>query len=337
MQKVFTSFAEIEKFDRLVDEIDAKFDPFRDVIGSYFLQTEIRCSKKDCHQSHKQGAVVELASGKVSYIGHRCAKNEFGENFEIAWEAHKERILLPQLRAELTSFKANLSKVQTRIRLLSEAIPQRSQLLAKFVHFFPYLTQDLRRRSAEGNSRVMTERERTAQEIEQMLSLNSRLSAVSVRYESVVAGSLQGLAIFQDRQIHGLLQSLDAGCQNLTIANPYLLPKKEVFSMHRWTREADHGMSSLGQWVSDADRFFSEDNFRVLKMINGSGPLQSEVARVGLQELRHLQLHAVNQELVKKVEERPKIAVGTDVASGSDRRHSAGMRAFQRLMSGKKD
>ena len=334
LQKLYTSLQEILRFEGVKDEIDPKLDTFCDVVGSYYLVEEIRCSKKDCHQKHKSGAIVKLGSGALSYIGNRCAKGIFGENYERAWESHREAIVLPQLRRELVAFKHSLEGITKRAAVIDGQLPKYTELRQKLSQFFPEVNRYVVALYHSGKNKVVYEKEREKQQIDRLRAMNPTVPIERWKFEEVTVGYLAGLAVFEGFNPSTILRAdLLPGIESIAEANPYTLPKKDVFALHRWGLEVEYKLSRLEKWVGSAEAFFTDENLGILKALSSNGRLKPEIDRLSLTELNRLELRAANEQF-KSARQEKKISESQPDGSKENGRIAVGMRAYRRLTGG---
>ena len=100
--------------------------------------------------------------------------------------------------------------------------------------------------------------------------------------------------------------------------------------MHKWSREVEHKLTRLENWISCAKTFFSDENLKILKGLSPAERLKLEIDRLNMASLSRLELRAANEQL-RSVLQSKKIPEQKIITAKENGRISAGMNAFRRL------
>ena len=101
--------ADVRALPNYTDDVNPAKDRLSRVIQPYELREEMRCSLVTCHQSHKEGLIVELEDGRLSNIGHVCGVRP--GNFGSVLKSDLARFSDERIRVLLRRRYANLQLV----------------------------------------------------------------------------------------------------------------------------------------------------------------------------------------------------------------------------------
>lgn len=257
-------------------DIDPVLRPLQKLLWHYSLREMMPCGLKGRHP-HKTGVVVRLVDGGITNLGHDCGKKEFGAAYDNAAGHYVADVLRPRL--QLGREAVQLSQPSLRA-LLTRAVAAGNER-RDFNEAFPQLTRRLKERSASNNGdRIYKPRERTEQEIENLLALNPRSRRDEVRYEQVQIGVIDGLAAWSGGERVNLAKLETDAVQFLQMP----LANASFETMSTWASWLDAfaaNLSRADQQVITNERFFARQNVRKLALITDDEKLQAALATWG--------------------------------------------------------
>lgn len=275
-----TSTADITSRPRYTDDVIPERNPFKRIIKPYYLHVPMQCGIGSCKTWHNDGFLVELENGDETNIGHVCGGKYFGTRFLDGVESYTREKLLPELRLRLGLEKPKINAALPQLRTWCEL---ESQVLGKqrrnFRRIFQTLSKELSRRASRGDVAVTTHRERSNEEIERLGALNPNVPRERFRYEEVRVAELQGIRTF-DHNLHELLHTTLLGkAQEFLDAPLATLKLQKLIEWDSWSRIFDDEMSRARTVLTDAQNFFSSNNFEALRQLGGS-PDEQRILRV---------------------------------------------------------
>lgn len=226
---------------------------------------------------HKNGAVVRLVDGAITNLGHDCGRKEFGAAYDNAAGHYVADVLRPRLQAGREAVQI----AQPRLRaLLTRAVAAGNER-RDFIEAFPQLTRRLKERSASNDGdRIYKPRQRTEQEIENLLALNPRLRRDEIKYEQVQIGVIDGLAAWSSGERVNLSKLETDAAQFLQMP----LANASLETMSTWASWLDAFAANLEraeQQITTNERFFALQNVRRLALITEDEKQKAALATWG--------------------------------------------------------
>lgn len=274
--------ADFKRIDNYVDSIDPSTVGLSRVIQPYFLRSNMRCGLTTCHQEHREGYLVELSDGRLSNIGHICGSSP--ENFGESFSAGVARLTEAHIRIDASRRLQDRAGIIARFneaRKITEEVrvwmPRVGGLLLTF-----NLGELLRMRLARGEREILEARERSAQEITNLVESGQYRTRDAARYEERSIGTIQGLeAVKLNFSPAGMLKASDA----LRLIDPLEMSTQDLLEHVRMDQFVRNEIASIGQWLAAAKRFISEANFALLGRLPGNLTRREELAALTISRL----------------------------------------------------
>jgi len=255
-----------EKYKELVDPAT---NAFKRIVNHYWIRIPIKCAIKSCRQPHNDGFLVELANGDETNIGHVCGRRYFGESFSVGVDNYRRDILIPELRQKLVGSKDQVrSMLQRVLEMCAEEEAGLGRQKRNFRRLFPQLTRMLNQRAARSQAVVSRQRQRTSQEIDDLVAINPGTPRSRFAFEEIQVGQIQGLQTIGE-SLHDLLhKQLREPIERFLNENVSSMSYDRLIEADLLLRNLDELLSRAGSAISDARNFFSEDNVELLKLLD---------------------------------------------------------------------
>jgi hypothetical protein len=253
--------ADFRQLENYVDSVNPAEVGLKRVVQPYYLRSFLRCSLTTCHQEHHEGYLVELLDGRVSNIGHVCGSRpeNFGESFSIGVARLSEANIRKDASRRLqdrAGIVERFNKARQLVRQLQLWQPRLNTVLLKF-----NLGEPLRRRLDRGERTIVEARERTPQEITDLVESGRFPNRSSARYFDQRIGEIQGLeAIHQPFEIASMLDASDA----LRTIAPLDMSTQDLVLHVRKDELVRAQMALIETWLRDVQRFLTKKNFALL-------------------------------------------------------------------------
>ncbi|WP_253479355.1 hypothetical protein [Natronocella acetinitrilica] len=241
------------------DLLDGEFD----LINVYRLDMEIPCGLADCRTPHKSGLLGKLADGRLFHVGRVCGKTKLGHDFAIAQrklEATQNEI---RLRRDITAF---VDDVPVKRRGVQDLVQQErgASWVRKALQEWKRVTPDgvrevMRQKARSNDSKVERVRQRSQDEIRDLLDAGLVKTRSDGEYESELIGNFQGLNVLlaDPHRDHKLITNNLESLENLNVAS---LGLGQLRAWKRWIVETDEATNRLRHAIEAGSRFFTPEN-----------------------------------------------------------------------------
>ncbi|MDR6519231.1 hypothetical protein J2789_001913 [Variovorax paradoxus] len=265
------TFEEMSAREGFQAPIDHTEHVLKAVLSEYHFQRQALCGLKACRTPHNHGFLVITESGIETNIGQYCGRTHFGEEIFHTLQADHQRL---RERADLTKrardLQASAPSIEARINAFMNTNKFGAMWLTKVrAELYALIgssLESLEVAQQRGELTVKEYRQRTEEEIENLMAANKGLTRAMARDATAVVGTLEPMPWImfdcRGRLITGLLRPLLAfAVQDPNqIASPKLKDVLKSFDGHaRTLDEADAAAAS-------ALRFLSEENLRLLAL-----------------------------------------------------------------------
>lgn len=265
------NFEEMSARENFHAPIDHAEHVLKAVLSEYHFQTQALCGLKACRTAHNHGFLVVTESGIETNIGQHCGRTHFGNEIFHTLQAEHQRL---KERAELVKrakeLQASVPSIEARIHAFMSTNKFGASWLTKVrAALYAVIGSSLESLEAvqqRGDFAVKEYRERSEEEIENLMSATKGLTRAAARDATAVVGTLEPMPWImfdcRGRLIVRLLKPLlaFAALDPTQIPSPKLKDMLKSFDGHsRTLDEADAAAAS-------ALRFLSDDNLRLLAL-----------------------------------------------------------------------
>jgi hypothetical protein len=240
-------------------DIDPKFEKPESVVAHYFLRPMLACGIQGCHQPHNEGLLVRLSTGHETNFGIDCGAKYFGDSFHQLTDEFKQRRLLPQFRQEIAAAQREFLPRSAEIALLDGRAEKLAKMLARLPQKFPKVGESLKKRAERNESEIFAERQRSEDELERMLALNSSLKRSEVLFERVKIGNIDGLESLQ--MVSKAFSRISAQIEEIRGVNPYSLTYAKAQPLVLALDQINDRLAEKERFIRLADMFISAENF----------------------------------------------------------------------------
>ena len=244
-------------------DIDPNLEKPESILAHYVVRPMLPCGIKGCHQPHNEGLLVRLSTGCEANFGIDCGAKYFGDSFHQLTDEFKQRRLLPQFRQEIAVAQRELLPRSAEIALIDGRAEKFAKMLARLPQKFPKLGESLRKRAERNESGLFAERQRTDDELERMLALNSSLKRSEILFESVKVGNIDGLPALL--MVSQGFSSISARLEELRGLNPHSLTYSKAQPLVQWLDQAQDWLAAKERFILLADKFISAENFENIR------------------------------------------------------------------------
>jgi len=254
MERVIVrSASDIQSLAGYKERVRPENDPFKRIVQPYHVHIAMQCAL--CGHWHNDGYIVELERGGVTNIGHICGRKSW-DTFSAAEHDYRERELRPKLLQKLSGaapeIKA-LSPVSTDLRDRALLLGRRKR---EFLHRFPTLSAELRRRANTNRTQVMRIQERDKATIDEMMAANPRQDRERLQYEEIPVGSLQGLPLFKIKLHETAVVNFTARVEQFLDMDTTMLPTERLVDWDTWIDALQQRHQDAQRAVIEGELFF---------------------------------------------------------------------------------
>lgn len=193
----FPTWESVVSYPGYVASMDPQTDELIKIIGRYDLSGWHSCGLVDCCQPHMRGWVVMDTKSRVTNLGSRCGPKRFPNLSDLNVQFKKVN-KAKQVRARLVAWNVKVDEVSLRLAdLKSQAfgIQWLRALLKELRKDIPRdVMSALRRRADKNDTAVFETRQRSREEVADLVARGERAEAV--RFEQIQIGALVGLEVF---------------------------------------------------------------------------------------------------------------------------------------------
>ncbi|MBN9427944.1 MAG: hypothetical protein J0H09_15685 [Burkholderiales bacterium] len=237
------------------------------VLNEYHFGDSVRCGLTSCHQPHHHGYLIETDDGHETNIGNDCGRTHFGENLVTQVRLHRGREELRQQQALLATTIARKPEILARIRELRERrngadwlVRARRQLKDAVG---TAVIVELQNRAKRGDLAVVEERQRSSQQIADILAANPSLRRQEVEFEQVTQGYLHDVGFinsYPELQLNDLQNKM----HELTSLDFSRLSVPKRLEWVKWINGIDREFEEVEDKLAEAIRFIDPSNFNLL-------------------------------------------------------------------------
>lgn len=274
-----SDFRSLEKY---VDSVNPANVGLKRVIQPYYLRTYMRCSLTTCHQEHRDGYLVELSDGHLSNIGHVCGSRS--ENFGDSFTSGVARLTEANIRADASRRLQDRAGIVERFSEVRRLVvqfqlwqPRVNILLATF-----NLGEPLRRRLDRGDRAIVDARERSSQEITDLVESGRFPTRSAARYYEQSIGDIQGLEVV--RQPFSIASMLDAS-DALRLMAPLEMNTEDLLEHVRLDEMVRSQIVMMETWLRDAQRFLTVQNLSLLARLIPTQKQADELEKLTVEQL----------------------------------------------------
>ncbi|MCA3002775.1 MAG: hypothetical protein ING73_10590 [Rhodocyclaceae bacterium] len=244
-------------------DIDPKFEKPESVVAHYFLRPMLACGIQGCHQPHNEGLLVRLSTGHETNFGIDCGAKYFGDSFHQLTDEFKQRRLLPQFRQEIAAAQREFLPRSAEIALLDGRAEKLAKMLARLPQKFPKIGEALKKRAERNESEIFAERQRSEDDLERMLALNSSLKRSEVLFERVKTGNIDGLESLQ--MVSKAFSRVSAQIEEIRGVNAYSLTYAKAQPLVMALDQINDRLAEKERFIRLADKFISAENFEKIR------------------------------------------------------------------------
>jgi hypothetical protein len=268
----------------------------------------LACGIRECRQPHNEGLLVRLSTGHETNFGIDCGAKYFGDSFHQLTDEFKQRRLLPQFRQEIAAAQREFLPRSAEIALIDGRAEKLAKMLARLPQKFPKVGESLKRRAERNESEVFVERQRSEDELERMLALNSSLKRSEVLFERVKIGNVDGLASLL--MVSQAFLRISAQIEEIRGVNPYSLTYARAQPIVMALDHINDRLAEKERFIRLADMFIAAENFEKIR---------------GLKEA--VELKAVNHAQFVEALLKPPVSKSVPATSANDSFSENGRRA----------
>jgi len=268
---MFYDYAEVAKRPNFRPEIDTSKHKIEKIISKSIFPDKHPCGKKDCHQPHKNGWVVETVDNLETLVGSKCGLEWGGDTFLSQIAALDKRIKRESKLKIISEFIQNTDLLIERVHEIKTRTNGALWLSKTITRLETECTEDifrnLKRRAAKGETSVTKDVLKTKEERELESSMNVGVS--SSAYKTLIIGHLDGLEVlnFDIRQI--LIQKIYSTVISLKHVNPSTLSTPALNKLSLELGEIDTLFLQAEDILGYGKKFFSnESNFKLIKALD---------------------------------------------------------------------
>lgn len=274
--------SDFKLLENYVDSVDPTAIGLKRVIQPYYLRSYLRCSLTTCRQEHLDGYLVELSDGRLSNIGHVCGSRP--ENFGESFSAGVAQLSAANIRADASRRLQDRAGIVARFdeaRRLAADVSVWWPRVAIFLESFG-LTDQLRKRFDQGDSAILEVRERSAQEIANLVDSGQYQTRAAARYEERRIGALQGLAAVRQ---NFSLQEMLKGSETLRGINPLEMSTEDLVAHVRIDQTVRTQISLIAEWLAAARRLLTNRNFSLIARLVGDEKVAQQLGGLTISDL----------------------------------------------------
>jgi len=265
------NFEEMRSREHFRAPIDHTEHALKAVLSDYHFRDQALCGLKACRTPHNHGFLVVTEGGVETNIGQYCGRTHFGEEIFHSLQADHQRL---RERADLVKrakdLQASVPAIEARINdfMSTERFGAKwlTKVRAELYALIGTSLESLEAAQQRGDFTVREYRQRTEEEIENLMAATKGLTRAMARDATAVIGALEPMPWImfdcKGRLITGLLRPLlaFAPLDPDRIASPKLKDTLKSFdACTRTLEDADAAAAS-------AVRFLSDRNLRLLAL-----------------------------------------------------------------------
>ena len=268
----------IESWDQILSRpgysgnVDPESAKLKEIIGNYYLPSEVPCGLSSCHQQHLKGYVVSTVAGAITNVGHVCGKKYFGVEFEQMRRQFDRDVRMQSYREELSAFQRRIPEIESAIEdLRTEAFGadwvnrQVTALLTpgNGIDTVRTTLMDMVKRQDE---RITIPREATKEE-KAAAEERERRTIEGPMYIDEVVGRLMGLSTLADqnslREI--LILDLEVGLKRVAQLDVDTAIETVLARESRWAGEVAQKLELANLNIRTGRQLFTKRNLRQLE------------------------------------------------------------------------
>jgi len=259
--------ADLRKLPGFVETVNPAVVGLKRVIWKYDFKSELQCGLTNCRRFHKEGVIVELEDGSVSNIGHICGADadKYGPMFALELRKFDDEQLLKTMMPVLLD-RSKLEQIEREVRSAYREGQLWLRRRLSFESLFPEAMRDVIRRNAGGASMVVTEAfERSAAQIDEMVSSGTAPNRTAARYYEVSKGTIEGSGMLALSECE--LEKMWRNADNLLAANPQAAKMPELISLFTDVNRLPLKAREVVDACESARKFFSSSNFATISFL----------------------------------------------------------------------
>lgn len=288
-----TCWDDIYNRAKYADDIDSTKTQLLDVIAPYRgLQPARPCGLTNCHTPHNNGYLIVTADGRETNIGDDCGKKHFPE---FAAQTRKiNRILREQrLRNIVIEAQARIPEVQVEIADLRTGVYGAewvTRCLANLKRVVAgvdgQLWLDLKRRANNGDATVEEVRQRSKDEIQELVAAGLGRPD-ELRFETKPVGRIGGLDLLSNRlDLHkNLVKGAEKSVAGIKAFDAKRTGGKTLQAASKQVGDLDAHLVLVREALAAARLFFTDANLALLPYVATDPAKRKHLANLAVSKL----------------------------------------------------
>lgn len=265
------SFEEMASRAGFLTPLDHAEHTLESVLSAYSFQRQVPCGLKGCRQLHYSGLLVRTASGAETNLGHVCGRSHFGDDFQTAVAVHQQLRDRADLIARAKGLQAEAPAIALKIKEFGYSRAFGAKWATKVGAEIAWvigqpLLDSLAVAQMRGDLEVKEYRQRTEEEIDDLVAANPGMTRARARDATSVIGVLEPMPWagfdFRGTLMTGLLQPLlaFAECDVEQMTTAKLRTALKPLEDHKQVlQKAEEAATSV-------IRFLTEDNLKLVAL-----------------------------------------------------------------------
>lgn len=269
------NWSDIIKRPGFTSNLDPAAHTLHAILGRYVFHERILCGLSSCHTPHAKGYVVSTTSGLETNIGQDCGKKYFGVDFETMTRKFERDVTEKEDRDKLFSFafrvddlRAQITELRSQDRGANWVHKQTQPLLDPAKGCPPVLVRRIAGMVKTRNPVITTQREASAQEIENMETIQGRRLTRPQYIEESLA-QVAGLeALFPENDLRQLLViELEESLRRFEEEDIDTLGYEALRRWARWIGTVEGTLETATAVVGHGRRLLTRENLEALGQV----------------------------------------------------------------------